>query len=339
MKNVEDIEVTYLKLEKYFDTEGCVIVLYSQFWFAKRNYLSSRVALMSIWGCSHFVAKLSNSLYRRLMGKKVWKALPNAEIKEDSYQQPRKNPTRAELRLFLLEVENHCPLCGKVLSSRMQKKLEEKRFQIAHIYPNSPTAEQEKELGDLERLGSNSESFENRIALCKDCHGTQDYHTKADEYLDLMKIKKDFLRKTSLHDLAQPLGLEDEISEVVKKTTNISEAELSALNYTAVPLVNKIEKKEILLKTKTQGYVTNYYPYIRDLFRNLEKSGNFNFEVISMQIRTCFIKMDTRGVSQTEIYNAMVDWLNNKTLKVSPMACEAVVAFFVQNCEVFDEIT
>lgn len=262
--------------------------------------------------------------------------MPNAE---DSYLRLRKNPTPAELRLFLLEVDNHCPLCGKELVSRKQKKLEEKRFQIAHIYPNSPTAEQEKELRDLERLGSDSESFENRIALCKDCHGTQDYHTKTDEYLDLVKIKKDLLRKISLHDLGQPLRLEDEISEVVKKTTNISEEELSTLNYIVVPLVNKIESKEILLKTKIQGYVTNYYLYIRDLFRNLEKSSNFNFEVISMQIRTCFIKLDAEGASQTEIYNAMVDWLNNRTLKVSLMACEAVVAFFIQNCEVFDEIT
>ncbi|MDR3543675.1 MAG: hypothetical protein P4L69_22365 [Desulfosporosinus sp.] len=262
--------------------------------------------------------------------------MPNAE---NSYLQPRKKPSPAELQLFLLEVDKQCPLCGKELVSRKQKKLEEKRFQIAHIYPNSPSADQEKELKGLERLGSNSESFENRIALCKDCHGTQDYQTKADEYLGLVKIKKDLLRKTSLHDLAQPLGLEDEISEVVKKTANISEEELSALNYEAVPLVNKINKKEILLKTKIQAYITNYYPYIRDLFRYLEKSGNFNFEVMSMQIRTCFIKMNAGGVSQTEIYNVMANWLNNKTLKVSPMACEAVVAFFVQNCEVFDEIT
>lgn len=265
--------------------------------------------------------------------------MPNAEIKEDVYLQPRKNSSPAELRLFLLEVDNHCPLCGKELESRKQKKLEEKRFQIAHIYPNSPTAEQKDELSDLERLGSNSESFENKIALCRDCHGTQDYQTKADEYLDLVKIKKDLLRKTSMHDFLQPLGLEDEIFEVVTKIINISEGELSALNYLAVPLVNKIKKKEILLKTKIQGYVTNYYLYIRELFRNLEQSGNFNFKVLSMQIRTGFIKLEAIGATQTDIYNAIVDWLNNKTLKVSRMACEAVVAFFVQNCEVFNEIT
>ena len=263
----------------------------------------------------------------------------NAEKKEDSYLKPRENPTPAELRLFLLEVDNHCPLCGKELSSRKQKKLEEKKFQIAHIYPNSPTTEQEKELKGLERLGCNSESFKNRIALCKECHGTQDYQTKRDEYLNLVTIKKDILRKTSLRDFAQPMGLEDEIYDVVKRVVNISEGELSALNYEAVKLVNKINKKEILLKTKIQGYVTNYYLYIRDLFRDLEKSGDFNFEVMSMQIRACFIKMFCDGISQTEIFNALTDWLNNKTLKASLMACEAIVSFFVQNCEVFYEIT
>ena len=33
------------------------------------------------------------------------------------------------------------------------------------------------ELKGLERLGDNSESFDNKIALCKDCHSTKDYHT------------------------------------------------------------------------------------------------------------------------------------------------------------------
>lgn len=33
------------------------------------------------------------------------------------------------------------------------------------------------------------------------------------------------------------------------------------------------------------------------------------------------------------------DWLKNKTQSTSKEACEVVIAFFVQNCEVFDEIT
>lgn len=43
-----------------------------------------------------------------------------------------------------------------------------------------PTQEQYTILQGLKRLGADSESYENKIALCKDCHGTQDYHTTKD---------------------------------------------------------------------------------------------------------------------------------------------------------------
>lgn len=43
------------------------------------------------------------------------------------------------------------------------------------------------ELKGLERLGDNSESFDNKIALCKDCHSTKDYHTTKEDYLKLIK--------------------------------------------------------------------------------------------------------------------------------------------------------
>ena len=49
------------------------------------------------------------------------------------------------------------------------------------------TLEQYLELKGLERLGDNSESFDNKIALCKDCHSTKDYHTTKEDYLKLIK--------------------------------------------------------------------------------------------------------------------------------------------------------
>ena len=117
----------------------------------------------------------------------------NKRLDDDSYHQKRKNPSGAELRLFLREVNYCCPLCGKELQSRRQRKLNQKLFEIAHIYPNRPTIEQYTVLHKLERLGEDSESFENKIALCKDCHSTQDYHTTKKEYLYLLNIKKRFL--------------------------------------------------------------------------------------------------------------------------------------------------
>ena len=66
----------------------------------------------------------------------------NRIIDSDSYFAARKDPSEAEIRLFLREVDFHCPLCGVELQSRQQKKPRHKRFEIAHIYPNRPTIEQ-----------------------------------------------------------------------------------------------------------------------------------------------------------------------------------------------------
>ena len=101
--------------------------------------------------------------------------------KEDKYLIPRKKPTLADEQLFLKEVDYACPLCGKDLRNHQQTK-PNKLYEIAHIYPNSPTKEQYIALNGVERLGENSEDFKNKIALCKDCHDTQDYHTNKTDY-------------------------------------------------------------------------------------------------------------------------------------------------------------
>lgn len=260
-------------------------------------------------------------------------------LASDIYFQPRRKPTEAELRLYLREVNYHCPICGKELQSRKQKKLSEKKFQIAHIYPNSPTMEQWNTLTGLVRLGGNTESFENKIALCKDCHGTQDFHTTKEEYLRLVGIKEGCLRQTALHDATFTLGLEGEIEDIINRISTLSETDISELNYEAVPIAKKFVPNEVLLKTKITGYVMNYFVYIRDLFKSMEKSSDFNFDILSGQIRSCFIKMDSSGANKSEVFESMVDWINNKTQNISRFACEAVMSFFVQHCEVFYEIT
>lgn len=108
-------------------------------------------------------------------------------IAADPYLKKRKAPTEAEQQLYLKEVSFSCPLCGKILRHKKQGKAN-KLYEIAHIFPNSPTEEQYELLSKLPRLGDNSESFENKIALCKDCHNQQDYHTTVEDYLKLLKI-------------------------------------------------------------------------------------------------------------------------------------------------------
>lgn len=260
------------------------------------------------------------------------------KIAADPYLIKRKAPTEVEQLFYLKEVQFSCPLCGKDLRNLRQRK-KNKLYEIAHIFPNSPTEEQYKVLGELPRLGENSESFENKIALCKDCHDRQDYHTTAEDYTILLHKKEWYLKNTALHDATISLALEEEIAGVVDKISTLKEEEYKALNYNPVKLSNKFYNHEILLKSKISTYVTLFYPFIRDLFKDVEGKNGFCLDALSLQIKCCFVKMNAIASDKDMIFNHIVDWIQQKTSSTSKEACEAVVSFFVQNCEVFYEIT
>lgn len=265
------------------------------------------------------------------------KAIANA-IAADPYLKDRKAPSPAEQQLYLNEVSFACPLCGSILRHNKQKKAN-KLYEIAHIFPNSPTEEQYKLLSNLRRLGDNSESFENKIALCKDCHDRQDYHTTQEDYLELRNKKEHLLQLTDLRESTLTMGLELEIAEAVRKFSSLREDELAALNYTPVRLAKKFTTADFRLRNRIGMYVTNYYPYIRDCFKEFDGKNGFCLTSLCLQIKSCFLKMERISDDKTDIFDQLVEWIMRKTQSTSRDACEAVVSFFVQNCEVFHEIT
>ena len=259
-------------------------------------------------------------------------------IATDPYLKERKAPTPTDLQLYLKEVSSTCPLCGKILQYRRQRKTN-KLYEIAHIFPNRPTEEQYERLSELPRLGDNSESFENKIALCKDCHAQQDYHTTKEDYLRLLKKKQYFLQLADLHEATMTMGLEPQIADVVKKVCSLREDEMATLNYAPVRLTKKFSADEFLLKNRVGMYVTSYYPYIRDCFKEQEGVNGFRLDALSLQIKSCFIKMEGLSDNKSNIFDQLVNWVMAKTCSTSRETCEAVISFFIQNCEVFRDIT
>ena len=190
-----------------------------------------------------------------------------------SYCIQRKKPNDTEIKHYLREVNFLCPLCNKDLQPKSQKK-RNKLYEIAHIYPNSPTPQQKKELANLEKLGLNSESFENKIALCKDCHSTQDYNTTKEEYLKLLKIKKALLSESTVRDVLNQEVIEKEISVIIDKLTQLTSKEIESwvdLNYDVVKVEKKFGVNESsLLKRKIIDNVREYYVFIREEFKSAD---------------------------------------------------------------------
>lgn len=256
----------------------------------------------------------------------------------DDYLRDRKRPTPAEEQQYLREVGFRCPLCGAILRKQHQRK-PNKLYEIAHIYPNSPTPEQESTLMGLERLGVNSESFENKIALCKNCHEAQDYHTTQKDYLTLLAKKKACLQKTKLEDITEEMALEEDIAKIVHGVCRLESDDFADLNYNPVAIEKKFRQSEALLRIKVSGYVTAYYTYIRDLFTDAELNRSNIFHIVSMEIKLCFTKLSEVTDNKSAIFQKMVEWIGVKVPDSSTEACEALISFFVQNCEVFNEIS
>lgn len=238
---------------------------------------------------------------------------------------------------FIIEVNGQCPLCGKSLTE-IKNGRTLKQFQIAHIYPHSPTDKQKDTLKGLERLGDNSESFENRIALCRDCHAKQDFYTTAEDYLKLVEIKKKLLLHSKAMDRLSPECIGEQIEEVLRLLTESSLSPLEQLKLDVVCVHEKIKENRPLL-IKVKGYVVEYFCYVQECFKLLESEGKLRFEVIASKVKTSYLTLKEAGRSQEDIFSALVEWLHNQSQKKHIPACEIIIAFFVQDCEVFDVIT
>lgn len=263
-----------------------------------------------------------------------------SEIAKDKYLLARIPITPNMDHAFLLEVGGLCPLCGKNLLAAKGKG-KSKLYQIAHIYPNSPLQEQTKELQGVERLGLTCEDPKNKIALCKDCHGIYDDHVTKIEYLKLMNMKKKLLSLANAKESASHQNLEDEVVLVINSLNTISSDAIQKLNlkYSGIEIADKFESDYTILKNKIESYVCNYYYFIKESFQNLEQSDQVHFNIIASEIKISFLKCEKEMNNKSDIFYSMVNWMQSKINGASNEACEVVIAFFVQNCEVFHEIT
>ncbi len=258
----------------------------------------------------------------------------------DSYLQPRIAITENVDLQHIQEVGGFCPLCGKSLLVKKGVRVS-KKYQIAHIYPNSPTEHQKKELAGLERLGTNCEDFENKIALCRDCHAFFDDHTTKEEYLKILNIKKQLLKECTIRVSIAAEDIENDLLLIMEKISVVGDKELSkfTLKYRGIKIANKFEEEYFLLRRKIEFNVCTYYGFLKENMKNLADENKLNFELLAAEIRTAYLKAAKSANDKVLIFDELVKWMNRGIPQSSKEGCEIMISFFVQNCEVFDEIS
>lgn len=242
----------------------------------------------------------------------------------------------AQQTALVSQVNRVCPLCSQSLFYKKGKRTY-KNYELAHIYPLNPTSEEAELLKKEKRLSQNVNDEKNIIPLCKDCHGKLDNPRTVKEYRELYLIKEKLIKQTAQEEIWKEYNVENEITKVIKALYTVDDI----VNETQI----EFEPKEVdlkldntisnLTKRKIKNHVRDYYLYVRDTFAQLDQSDIDLSEIISLQVKTYYLKQKQMGLSQQEIYDNIVSWLDAKSKPDTTDATEIVASFFVQNCEVF----
>ena len=102
----------------------------------------------------------------------------------------------------------------------------------------------------------------------------------------------------------------------------------------------KIEQKAndtlpFAIKRTIKNDVVDYFDYIHKIFVEMDKVTPYKFDTLAAQIKGFYCKTMQINPNKEFVYASLVDWLNEKTGSYSRRACEIVIAYFIQDCEVF----
>ena len=252
---------------------------------------------------------------------------------------PKRSDYIPESDLYLLlEADSVCPNCGKTLVN-IKSGYSLSGYTITEIIPTNPTRSARETLGDLINGSAVHSMSDNLIALCLDCSNRYSSHTTRDECLKLIQIKEKLRRNYDAAVMLDKMYLEEQIENVLRKIPLGSIDDITeTLEYTALRVRNKITSNVPLI-IKTEGFVVQYYQFIKSIFAQMEREGTIDFDGVAGDVKRSYRKLAVGGYSQEEIFSHLVGWFMKKTNTRNPLPCEIIVAFFVQNCEVFHALS
>ena len=240
---------------------------------------------------------------------------------------------------LVIEEGNACPACGsKLVVNRNGKPAY--RCRAVQTLPPDVRTDYRAEREYQKALPAGAEGFADiaELVLCCNCADKYEEDGGIKAYVSLAQSWEASKARDSMNTMIADTPLDDRIATVVQNITAANIDSTADLRMDPLSLKQKIARDNPLLSLKVRAYVSEYYKFIEELFGDLDDEGHLNFGLIASQVKTFYLSIDEKKAGQPAVFDAVSDWIGKRARSSDRAACEALTSFFVQNCEVFDEI-
>lgn len=213
--------------------------------------------------------------------------------------------------VLLAETGGKCQKCGRVLGI----KKEGNDVNFAKVVRLSETDE---------------------VVLCVECE--REIQNASEEVkLALLSEKHDLEVLMAARDATSRYTIEKQIEQVLREVDLMDVTDDTQLKIEPVKVENKITVKR--LKERVLFDVRRLYQGVNDALDRLAGENKLNVDKFAKSVKRMYEDASESHISQSAIYNLLVETLFEKTGRKYREACEIIISYFVQRCEVFDEIT
>lgn len=94
-----------------------------------------------------------------------------------------------------------------------------------------------------------------------------------------------------------------------------------------------------LLCSKILTNVVQYFPFVEEKLKELNNERKLTYEKISGDVKRAYLEFASNEDRKEVIFNQLCEWLAEKAQTDKKSACEVIISYYVQNCEVFERET
>lgn len=210
----------------------------------------------------------------------------------------------AHVMELMAEQDGRCPNCGKIIQSTTST---------------------------IVRIDKSAD-----MLLCVECAALAQ---NSDELRAELAEKKSASREQySARDAIAMNRLSDDIRDLLQVISAGEPLSQSALRMSPLKIERKVTEKQLRRKI-LNNVVDGMYEMVNEAIEELAAQNKINVKNFRRSIRRMFEDASDQTDNQSTIFNELVNYLYARGGMKHFEACEILISYFVQSCEVFNEIT